>query len=327
MGLDKISFTGTLLGSTAIPAGSARFGLVDGARQQETVVIGMAAAWADSAIQDAVKNYYKYGNVLGRSEFAGVVATSGQASLLQFTACTADSEASQICFQGLAPVLLAPGESVRRGQYLEPLAGGVSQGMFRVSNCGPVQAHQSYDNSAETGGALITGLILAGCEAEGLLYAAGPSDELTDTTDQMVYSISGSPMEYPLPPNSLRVGDRLRLTFGIVSGAGSAGAYTVIGYINGPGSGPLFTKTVTFTAAGEVIQGQIDLYISSLDPPVNNLSKSGMVAAGDIALATYGPVAPQTSVDPTIENKISLAATPSAIGDMTTLLFLSVEKL
>lgn len=328
MGLTSISYKGPVKGITPTPISEGPVGIESGCRQQESVVVGMAAAWKNSASQADLLSYYKFGSASARPEFAGVVASAGNSPALTITVCTTDAEDTQLVYAGLTPVLLAPGESVRRGQFLEPIPSGANQAMFRVAPCGPVQAWQSDDNSDGETGKLITGFVNLDCGGSGVLDAIGPSNALTGTTAETVYQI-GSPAanaEVDIPAYSLRVGDRLRICFGVTASGASSGAYAIKLYPDGTASTALVSLSATFGGAGEVAQGQVELYVKALTG-ANNVAVSGMAAIGVAGTATYRPVAGQASLDLTQINSVLLAATPSNNNDSTTLQYLSVEKL
>lgn len=325
MGLSLISYKGPVKGFPPLKASSENYGMESECRQQEAVVVGKAAAWKNSALAADLMSYYLFGHASARPEFAGVVASLGNAPTLDIPASTTDSDGTQICYAGICPVMLAPGESVRRGGYLEPIPSGTYRAMFRAAECGPVQAMQAASNTGETG-MLISGIVLVGCQGAGLIDAVGPSDELTGTTDETVYKIGTAPVIVDVPANSLRVGDRLRVNFAISAGIASGGAYVVKLYADGIGTAALATMSVTLAGTSDVYSGQVDLYVKALSGS-NNVAVSGMVAAGTAGTATYRPVGAVATVDLTQINSISLAATPNAGGDKTTLQFLSVEKL
>lgn len=326
MGLSQISFKGPWRGYPPIKASESNYGMESGARQQEAVVFGMAAAWKSSSDPADNLSYYLFGHASAQPEFAGIVASVGNAPTLAIPVCTTDSEVTQICYAGICPALLAPGETVKRGDYVEPIPAGLNRAMFRKAPCGPVQAMQSADNSGGTVGMLISGIVIPDCQGSGLVGAVGPSDELTTVTVETVYKIGTAPVVVDLAADSFRVGDRYRINFGITAGSTSGGAYVVKLYADGIGSSALATMSRTLAGTGDVFQGQVDLYIKALSG-ANNVAVSGSVAAGAPGTVTYTAVAGTASMDLTAINSISLAATPNAGGDKTTLQYLSVEKL
>lgn len=328
MGLSQISFKGPWRGYPPIKASEGNYGMESGCRQQEAVVFGMAAAWKNSTAQADNLSYYLFGHASAQPEFAGVVASMGNSPTLAIPVCTTDSEVTQICYAGICPVLIAPGETITRGDYLEPIPAGANRAMFRKAACGPVQSMQSADNSAGITGMMISGIVMPDCAAPGLIGAVGPSTELTGVAVETVYSagVTPAPVVVDLPANGYRVGDRYRINFGITAGSTSGGAYVVKLYADGIGSAALASMSRTLAGTGDVFQGQVDLYISALTG-ANNVAVSGMVAAGAPGTVTYTAVAGLASMDLTAINSISLAATPNANGDKTTLQYLSVEKL
>lgn len=326
MGLSTISYKGPVRGYPPIKASEANYGMESGVRQQEAVVFGMAAAWKNSTAPADLMSYYLFGNALARPEFAGVVASLGNSPTLNIPVCTTDSEVTQICYAGICPVLLAPGEVVRRGQYLEPIPSGANRAMFRAAPCGPVQAMQYADNSAGTVGMLISGIVLPACDGAGLLGVRGPSDALTTVAVETVYKVGTTKQVVDVPANSLRVGDRLSIDFSITSNIASTGAYVIKLYADDIGSAALATLSKTFAGANEVAQGKVELCVLALSG-ANNVALSGAVAIGVPGTATYTPIAALASLDLTQANSIALAATPSAVGDSTTLQYFSVAKL
>lgn len=326
MGLTTLSFKGPWRGFPPIKASEANYGMESGARQQEAVVFGMAAAWKNSTAQADNLSYYLFGHASAKPEFAGVVASFGNSPTYSIPVCTTDAEVTQICYAGICPVLLAPGETVKRGDYLEPIPAGTNRAMFRKAACGPVQSMQIADNSGGTVGMLISGIVLPDCAGAGLIDAVGPSSELTGTTDETVYKVGTTPLVIDLPAYGYRVGDRFRINFGITAGSTSGGAYVVKLYADGIGSAAFATMSRTLAGTGDVFQGQVDLYISALTG-ANNVAVSGMVAAGAPGTVTYTAVAGLASMDLTAINSISIAATPNGVGNKTTLQYFSVEKL
>lgn len=317
MSLDTITGQTPQEGSIPIPVAAGRYGMYDQVRQLETVLIGMAVSWKDSTDPADWRSYYKFGNALARSEFAGVVGTFGASPGLSIPASTTNADTSSVLFAGYAAVLLAPGEVVKKGQYLAPIPSGTYQGYFQVSASGPVESRQYASGGSD--GVLVSANILSRRALSGLIApAVGPSAALTGVTVETAYNKTVS-----IPANSLRVGDRLRIRATVLSNNGAAGANTVKVYINGIGSGVLATAPAVTFSASDVVQYEGDIYVST----TILLAQTGSIVAGTPGTATLRAVPGTLAVVLTSANVVTVTNTPNNIADSSTLQLLSVEKL
>jgi hypothetical protein len=324
MSLDVIKYSSAVDGLPPIPVASGRYGIIDQCRQQEVVQPGMAMAWKNSTAQADLLSYYKFGNASARPEFGGVVATYAKSPAQDIPISTTNADVTQILFAGEAAIQLAPGETVRKGQYLEPIPSGTYQAMFRVASKGKgvARARQYYNNASGTTAALVSAdILMADALGSGLVGAVGPSSAITGTTSATAYSVTVS-----IPKNSTRVGDRFRIVCCVGTAGSSIGAYAIQGLINGTGSGQFFSNSSTFGGATEVSIAHVDLYVASLSGS-NNVSIAGYSAQGVPGTVTMKAVAGQMTMDVTVDNVVTIVATPSNNADSTTLRFLSVEKL
>lgn len=302
-------------GAIAQPVASGRYGMLEPLRQKEAVVVGMAFSFEDTADQTKRLNIYKFGNALAKSALGGVIAQDGNAPSSAIAAATDDADSTTGCFAGYVPVLLAPGESVRRGDRMEPINGGANQAMWRKAPSGPATARQAYDNSAGTEGALVSADLLPCCPD----YVSSVGTALV--TGVAVETAYGQTVT--LPAYSLRVGDRFRITGAVLCNNIAAGGNVIKLYINGIGSAALVTTGSVTYAANDVMQFQVDARVLNS----TTLTLSGGWAFGTPGTATYRPLAATAAITLTASNVITLAVTPNNIADSSTLQFLSVERL
>ncbi len=313
-------------GSIAQPVAAGRYGMNDPIRQQVAVVIGMAYSFKNSADPADRLSVYLYGDALARPELGGVIAQDGRAPTMSIPAATGDADCATGIFCGYAPILLAPGQVVRRGQHLEPIPSGANQAMWRVSVTGPAKARQAYDNSGGTEGVLISADLFLEADESGFeISAVGPSAALTGVTVETAYGAAGVATR-TIPANTLKVGDRLRIVAAVLSGNVAAGANTVKGRINGIVGALIFTAPAVTLQTSDVVQYASDLYVSVIGAS-GNLSQSGSVSAGAPGTATARAVVGQVAIDTTVDNVVTITNTPNNIADTSTLLFISVEKL
>ena len=313
-------------GSVAQPVASGRYGMHDPLRQQVAVVIGQAYSFKDSTNPADRLSIYLFGDALARPELGGVIAQDGNAPTMSIAAATGDSDCATGIFCGYAPILLAPGEVVKRGQHLEPIPTGANQAMWRTSPTGPAIARQYYDNSGGTEGALISADLLLESDPSGFeVVAVGPSAALTGVTVETAYGLPAAATR-TIKANTLRVGDRLRAVACVLSGNIAAGANTVKGRINGIAGALVFTAPAVTFAAADVVQYESEWYVSAVGES-GNISQSGGVCAGVPGTATKRAVVGQIAIDTTVDNVVTITNTPNNIADTSTLLFLSVDKL
>lgn len=313
-------------GSIAQPIASGRYGMHDSIRQLEAVVIGKAYSFKNSTDPADRLSVYLFGNASARPELGGVIAQDGNAPTMNIAIATGDADCAQGCFAGYAPILLAPGEVVRRGQHLEPIPSGAYQAQWRVSLTGPAKSRQYFDNSAGTEGALISADIFECCDEPGAgESAAGPSDALTLTTAETAYKIGSTAVTRTIEANSLRVGSRLKVVVSVTATTGAAGGNIVKVYINGIGSGVIATSPTVTYANGDVYDMIAEGYISAIGAS-GSLRLSGFQAFGAPGTATARPVAAALTIDTTVDNLVTVAVTPNNNSDSTTLQFLSVES-
>jgi len=312
----NVSGTSPVDGAIAQPVASGRYGMLDPIRQKEALTVGMAFSFEDTT--DATKrlNVYKYGNALAKSTLGGVFAQDGNAPSLSVAAATGDADCGQGIFAGYAPILLAPGEIVKRGDHLEPILAGASQAMWRVAPSGPATSREYYDNSAGTEGALVSSDLFPCCGE--WVSSVGPSAAVTGTTAETAYNKTVT-----VPAYSLRVGDILRITGGVLCNNGAAGGNVIKVYINGIGSAALVTTGAVTFSANDVMQFQVDVRVNT----TTLLALSGGFAFGTPGTVTYKAVPATAAVVLTAANVVTVAVTPNNIADSSTLEFLSVEKL
>lgn len=324
--LETISGYAPFGGPEPCPAGQGRYGIDDQMRPQEAMLPGMAVSRMDTTSNANNRSIYKFGNALARPEFYGVLTTKGVAPQLTVLQSTTNADTISVLYAGYAPVLLAPGQVVRPGQYLEPIPSGPSQAMFRVSSAGVshVVARDYADNSGGTAGIWVGADIFGGRAGSGLLGVVGPSANLTGVAVETAYGLPAA-ATITIPAYSLRLRDRLRIVGAVLSNNLAAGGNVVKGYVNGIGSSALFAAPATTFAANDVVDFHIEAYVNAISG-INNLSLSGSVSAGTPGTATARAIAGLATLDLTAAQVITITNTPNNIADSSKLLFLSVEK-
>lgn len=199
-----------LWGQVAVPAGRGDFGRADSVRNQTALVPGMACSHSASTSVETALDAYIYGHASARAgDLWGIVCTAGTSPQQSNPISTTNSDVISVLWAGYAPVLLAPGEVIRRGQFLEPIASGASQGYFRAGVAGGrgVYAVEDQDNSAGSEPALVGAIIFPEAPGEGLLaLITESSTSITNTATETAFSKTVS-----IPANYLRVGQALRL--------------------------------------------------------------------------------------------------------------------
>jgi hypothetical protein len=312
-------------GAEPCPVGQGRYGLDDQVRLQEAALPGMAVSRENTTSNANRKNVWKYGNASARPEFYGVLTTKGSAPLLTLQPTTTNSDGVSVVYEGYAPVLLARGYVVRPGQYLEPIPAGLQQACFRpaAGGKGVAIARDYVDNTGGDAPVWVGADILPMQAGSGLFGALGPSGNLTGVTAETAYDIT-----IAIPANSLRLRDRFRVVGTVLSNNIAAGNNVVKGYVNGIASGALFTTPAVTFVANDVATFSVDAYLAAMSGS-NNLSLSGFVAIGTpgSGTATARAVVGLSTLDPTVDNIITIANTPNSNADSSKLLFLSVEKL
>lgn len=309
-------------GPEPCPVGQGRYGLDDQMRAMQDMLPGMGVSREDTTSNANKRNFYKYGHASARPEFYGVLTTKGPAPQLTVKASTNNADTVSVIYEGYAPCLLAPGQVVKPGQWIEPIPSGSNQALFRLASGGKgvAQVRDYLSNTTEQGQWVGADIIKAPA-ASGLIAAVGPSAALVGVTIETVYNKT-----VPIPANTLRVGDRLRFVSIVKADNSALGSNTVKGYINGLGSGVLFAAPATSFTAGDTVLSFIDAYVASIGVS-GSLSLAGQLTTGTIGTATARASASALTINTTIDNVVSVASTPNNVLDSSTLLFLSVEKL
>lgn len=321
--LETISGNPPFEGAEPCPVGQGRYGIDDQMRNQQDLLPGMAVSREDTTSNATRKNVWKYGDSHARPEFFGVATTKGTGPQLTLKASTTNADVISVLYEGYTPVLLAPGQIVKPGQWLEPIPNGTNQALFRVASGGHkvAQARDYLDNSGGTAGVWVGADLIKAPSSSGLLDRVGPSANLTGVTAETAYGVTVT-----IPAYSLRAKDRLRIVGSVLSNNIAAGNNTVKGYANGIGSGVLFTAPAVTFAANDVVDFLAELYVAALTGS-SNVSQSGFVSAGTPGSATARAIPGLVTLDPTVDNVITIANTPNNVADSSKLLFLSVERL
>lgn len=323
--LETISGYPPFEGSEPCPVGQGRYGVDDQMRNQQAMTPGMAVSRQNTTSNANRRNIYIFGHASASPEFYGVMFTKGAAPTLQVSASSTNADVVSVIYEGYAPCLLAPGQVVKPDQWIEPIPSGTYQGLFRLADGakGVAQVRDYLDNTGGSAGVWVGADIIKAPRGSGLLSggAVGPSADLTGFAVETAYNVTRT-----IPANTLRAGDRFRIVGTALSNNIAAGNNTVKGYINGIGSGVLFTAPAVTFAASDVVSFIIEIYVASLSGS-NNVSIAGFVTAGTPGTATARAVSGLLTLVPTANNVITIANTPNNSADSSKLLFLSVEKL
>ncbi len=339
MGQEKISLSSPTEGLTPRPLSTPWLGSWDNLRQQAAVYPGQAISWKASDLAADALSVYLYGDALARPEFGGVCTTEGQgpSNINPISVSNSDGISALKC--GYMAVMMAPGEKVQRDQWIEPIAAGPYQGLFRAATSAArakCQSLQAFDDTANAGGSvpgrMCSAFLFLHPGSEGLIGATGPSDVLTGVTTETPYAISSIAVQQKIAANSAKVGSRYRASFAIRAANGASGAtlfkaYLASAYVTGvPVSGSIFYSSISTTpGSGDVVQVSAELYVSALSGS-NNVSLAGTATVGAPGTATARSLGIYATFDPTVDNYLVVTDTPNNNADQSQLLFLSLEK-
>jgi len=323
--LDQLSSNPVHWGSEAIPCGAGRFGILDSIRLQEAAIPGQAAAYENSTSGDDYLNMWVFGNASARPEFFGVFMTKGSSPTLALTATTTNDNTVSVLYNGYAPCLLAQGFSVVEGQYMEPIPSGSLRGFFRpvtAGGRGPVQALESYDNSAGTAPQWVSGLVQGRPVGRGLIGASVASSAALAANTETVFSVS----QALAPANTIKVGDVYRVRAKARVTIGASGDTLVIRSRLNSAAGVLLAASTSIDPAVDA------LILLDFEITVRTIGAGGTLSAAGIAVANTSANATGTAgtvaIDTTAANTIVVTADWSAdTTDAVVLENLIVEKL
>ena len=162
-------------------------------------------------------------------------------------------------------------------------------------------------------------------EAETLEFLAGCGLRVDKRNPRQYTATLPALATRTIRQNSLRVGDQLEFVGSVLSNNIAAGGNVVKGYINGIGSGVLFTAPSVTFAANDVVDFRIRGRVQSIGAS-GSLALSGFVGAGVPGTATARVVVGSLTINTTVDNVVTIANTPSNIADSSTLQFLSVDR-
>lgn len=197
MSIEKVNASPLRMGPEPMPAAHGDFGQLGGFWLAEAATLGHAVCRSlsndDTLIPPSSSALYKFGNPLGRTEFAGVLATAGSAPQLSNGISLNNDEDVLLLHDGYCPVLLARGYIAEKHQFLEPIPDG--SGEWRPvlpGKAGPAQSLQRVDNSAGAAaifcGAKISGGV--GCCASGSGASIADSAEITSTAGVTTFAVA-----------------------------------------------------------------------------------------------------------------------------------------
>ena len=325
--LDTLSSTNLAWGAEAVPVAEGHFGGRDQMRLQEAAVPGMALSYENTATAGRYLNVYKYGHASARPEFFGVLWTKGRSPSMSTPATTTNSDAKFVVFAGYCPLLLAPGMSIRAGQYLEPIPSGDYQAMWRpvtAGGKGVAWATQSYTNNTSEG-------VWVGAVIERQSIGAGllGSDVVGSTTVTGVAVRTAYSRTITIPANTIKVGDRYRISFGGRSLNNADNTHLFELWLNGltVPTGALLTSAA-FAAAklnsGAFFRGEAEVEIVS----ATTVEAKGYVGCKD-AVTYTGTAGAVGTLDRTVDQVVTVSVTPggASANDQTKLDDIAVVKL
>lgn len=326
--LDTLYASNTAWGSEAIPVASGQFGGYDQMRLQEAAAPGMAVSYRNSTDGSKYLEVFKFGNASARAEFLGVLWTKGASPTMSTAATANNADGKFIVFSGYCPITLAPGYAVRAGQYLEPIPSGTYQAMWRpvtAGGHGVAWATQGYDNSGGSQGKWIGAVIEKQNVGAGLLG----SDVTGSTTVTSVAVRTAYSKTVTIPANTIKVGDRYRITFGGRSLNNADNTHLFELWLNGVTvpSGALLTSQA-FAAAkltsGAFFRGEAEVEIVS----ATTMEAKGSVLCKDASSAS-GTAGAVGTLDITADNIVTVSVTPggASANDQTKLDDIAVVKL
>lgn len=337
MAQETISLSSPTEGPWARTFSDPLFGQWDQLRNQEAMYPGQAIAFKNSALAADNRSIYVYGNASARAEFGGVCTTYSTSPGNLNAISTTNSDTVSALKAGYMAVMMAPGQVVRRDQYLEPISSGTYRGLWKVAtgNSGPAQALQAFDDSANVDGAVPGRMCSAfifpqAAAGAGVIAAVGPSDVLTGTTSETAYKLATVPLALPLLANSVKVGSRLKCVFAITAQNGASGATVFKAYLQSaagvPTAASKFYESISSTpGAGDVVQVSAEFYVSALSGS-NNVFLEGTATVGTPGTATARSLGVSCTIDPTVTNYLTITCTPNNNADQSLLQFVSYEK-
>lgn len=323
--LDVMYASNTAWGPEAIPVADGRFGGRDQMRLQEAAVPGMALSFENSADGAKYLNVFKFGHASARPEFFGVLWTKGASPTMSTPATANNADGKFVVFAGYCPLLLAPGETVRAGQYLEPIPNGANQAMWRpvgAGGKGPAFATQSYDNSQGSQGKWVGAVIFPRDKSVGLVGAITSSSAALSLNAETIFDKSVQLS----PANQLRVGDVYRVRGKARVTAGGAGNTVVIRSRLNTAAGVLLGESTSFDPGNDALI-VLDFLVT-----IRSIGAGGTLTSAGLALAATNANATGSAgtvaIDTTAANTIVFTADWNAdTADAVVLEDLVVEKL
>lgn len=116
---------------------------------------------------------YLWGNANGRKQLLGVTASVGRAPTLLTSSTSSEEGTMTIVFHGLAPVLLAPAQSIVEGDELTPIGTSGYWGKAGGSGNCRVIALETVDNSGGATAVLVSALVDVNAAAGKMVFGAG----------------------------------------------------------------------------------------------------------------------------------------------------------
>jgi len=303
MALSTLLGTPPYAGTKPVPLSEGRQGLVGGLRNRETVVTGAAVSRSATNTTAALLDIYLYGNASARNEFFGVVATDGAAPEMSIAAAANDDEVVDVITDGYAKVLLAAGQTVRKGQWMEPIPNG--SGHFRpvaAGGHGVCYAESDRDNSAGVTPVYVGAHIRAQHVGSGLVGAIVASSATLQANAETVFNQS----VILAPANMIRVGDVFHVRAKARCTDGAAGNTLVCRARLNSAAGVLLADTTSIDPAND------DLIVLDFYLTIRTVGAAGTLTSAGLSVAAATPKATGTAgtvaIDTTVANTIVITA-------------------
>lgn len=318
MAFTQLTGTAPFSASKPCPISEGRQGMVGGLRNREAMVTGSAVARSATNTTAALLDIYKHGNASARAEFFGVLSTDGAAQDMAVPAATDDSNTVNVITDGYAKALLAPGQTVRKDQWIEPIPDGT--GYFRLAsgNNGVAFAESDVDNSGGSDPVYIGAHFRKRDQASVLLgKIAGPSATVTNTASETAYSLTVT-----VPKYTARSSNKARIVGGVRCLNTGASATVIKVKL---GSLVLCTSASLTPNANDIYVFSLDLDFRSSTAVLVSGCQSTFAAAGTAAALAVMPAV--GTYDATVANDVSVTVTygGTSTSDQTRLETLSVE--
>lgn len=316
------AFATPLFGAEAIPLLS-----LDGLYPQEALLKGAAVSLSTDPTRPL--DLYNTGHAMATPQLLGVVNSTPRAPGLKSQGAGYDEPLQVIC-AGRCSVLLAPGLSVSRLQFMEPI-GSASPGLWRVApgaGRGNFQALETINNSGGTQPVFVSGILLPMSQGSGLLgMISSPSPVVTGNVETAFTA------GVTIPKNVMAAGKKLVISALVDFIQGNPGDKTILGMYLGGLTGLLIAQTskatggTAFVTADQgVMRVELDILTAGVAGKLLSFGVAAIGTPASAAVVLVGKAGPQT-LDTTVDQPVVISNTFSSISaaNQAVLRALSVE--